>query len=1139
MIFTIGNIITLCIVALTLILYRLADKNSRPLERVKKYAEKCKEEIAVYAEEKSMAVKNFGIDLDVEKKAALKLMENIQKLTAEELAKKSESIARIDEHINAFESSLEELFGMTDRVQENLNRIRDESAFVENTGKRVNEAKEKFEQVEKALNAAQKNLQEIETRMERKNAENLEQTALEVVSSAKSIVSDFEATAQVIERKIGEHRDAVIKTEREREALLARDLELVKKTLKETVENAGKRADKMEDAALVKLREQALERVNQIKTFFEEKIKSVQETLKTEQGTVNEKIKAMHDKWSTEFHDIGSKQKTFHQEWVKGSAELDSMAKKQKEEIITSLSRQQEEINTALFKERDTINSALVQQQNEWKQNFIEFKKQTEKQRKELDTSIITTKNELNQSLQELRVKSITAIKQQHDDLETVVKSHQKEISLTISELKEKSGAAIKSQQQETETLLSKLNTSHSELQAQSKSMIKQQQEEFGTVLGELKGKANSMIVSQQNEINTALEKQMESWKTLCRDTEQNIITANEKRLDDYSKIQIEAVKQLNSLADDAGRLEKELRVSMQEAVSRVKSDFSGFEKEAGASMETASAAFNAQAQVFKKELEEINKELNVIKQQAINNVSENLANFEKDFTAELGKRASEAGRQIADWQAGLQERLENSTGKINHDWQQAEERLTADQRKNIAVLGERLTLDLERLKQEASAFEKGIREEMNNFDETRLSFAEQIKQDLTEIRVTAHNEVKTQVGQHHLSMQETLRLKQRELEKEIEEISASSQNAYASLDEKAVNTRQTYDEWQSSYNARMREMDNSLEELRRHSRETAAENDERVSSFRKNLEDIRKELGVQKKIFEQTGELKQDLESRIEEINADLDRLDQRKNEITQLENQFTHIKRLEDEVNRKMTSFLSERHRIEVMEKDFERFIKTSQSVEAKLNQVSTSDDILQSVQVQIRKLEDSLKETEEKYQRIERKNEVLEETNESIDRNFKMLQKTETAIKNAENIINVLSDQFDNMRSSIEALAVENVKATDAVEKITVLDESLVQLEKRIADMNVAREWLARTETELKALDKDARTHLKLAKGLFERESGKAAVTSKGAPPPQDRDNVLRLKDQGWTIEEIANAMNMGRGEVELILEIGSRG
>jgi len=1248
MIFTIGNLITLGIVALALILYRLLDKNNRPLERVKKYTEKCKEEIAAYAEEKSMAVKNFGIDLDVEKKAALQLMKNIQKLTEEDLAKKSEAIARIEEQINAFESSLDELFGMTDRVQENLSRIRDESAFVENTGKRVIEAKEKFEHVERALGIAEKNLEEAEERLERKNAETLEQTAREVTTQVKSIVSDFEATAGVIESKIEEHREAVIKAERERDAVFTRDMELVKKTFKDVLENAGKRADKMEEAALVKLREQAQERVNQIKVFFEEKIKSVQEALKTEQGTVSEKLKVVHEKLNAEILDVSTKQKTYHQEFVKNSAELNSMAKKQKEEITASLAKQQEEVSSALTKERDTINTAMVQQQNDWKENFLEFKKLAAKQHKELDTEINASKTELNQFVTELRTKTQAALKQQQEELDAAVKLHQKEISTAIGDLKEKSAAAIKQQQQETGDLISKLDASMTEIRTKSENFytqqqkefsstfgglkektdaavrlqheelssalgdlkkktdtavrlqqgelssalddlkektdtavrlqheelsfalgdikektntavklqqeelssalsdikektvtaVKRQQEELSSALGDLKDKTDAAIVSQHSEIDASLKAQMESWKTLCEDTEQGIITATEKRLEDYSRFHSEAAKQLNSLADDASRLESELRLSMQESVARVKNDFSVFEKETGVSMENTAAAFNTQIQALKKEIEEMDKELNGLRQQAYDNVSEKLTIFEKDFTAELGKRASEIGRQIADWQMGLQERLENSAGKITGDWQQAEERITLEQRKSVAALGEKITADLERLKQEAAAFELGMREEMNNVDETRSAFAEQIKQDLAEIRVTAENEVKAQIGRYQISMQETLRLNQRELEKEIEEITEHSKNAYAALDETAINTRQTFDEWQISYNTRMREMDTSLENLRRHSRETAAENDERISVFRQSLEDIRKELGVQKKIFDQTGELKQNLEHRMEEINADLNKLDLRKNEIIQLENQFMHIKRLEDEIQRKITSILSEKHRIEVMEKDFESLLKISQSIEEKKAQVSTSDDILSEVQVKIRRLEDSLKKTEEKYQRIERKNEVLEETNEGIDRNFKALQKTEFAIKNTETTIGALSDQFDNLRSSIETLAAKNEKATDAVEKIAALDESLSQIEQRIADMNVAREWVARTETELKNLDKEIRNQLKLTKSLLDHSKGKKTPENDKGVTPQDRDNVIRLRNQGWTVKEIADTMNLSISEVELILEIGSR-
>jgi len=167
------------------------------------------------------------------------------------------------------------------------------------------------------------------------------------------------------------------------------------------------------------------------------------------------------------------------------------------------------------------------------------------------------------------------------------------------------------------------------------------------------------------------------------------------------------------------------------------------------------------------------------------------------------------------------------------------------------------------------------------------------------------------------------------------------------------------------------------------------------------------------------------------------------------------------------------------------------------------------------------------------------VLEETNEGIDRNFKMLQKTETAIKNAEIIITKLSQQFENISTSIVALAAENEKAADAVEKITTLDENLAQIEKRITEMNVAREWLVNSEAELNRLNKDIRTMLNLTKTQVDKESGKVSAPAvKGGATPQIRDNVISLKRQGWSEEEIASSMKLSRNEVSLILELATR-
>ena len=47
--------------------------------------------------------------------------------------------------------------------------------------------------------------------------------------------------------------------------------------------------------------------------------------------------------------------------------------------------------------------------------------------------------------------------------------------------------------------------------------------------------------------------------------------------------------------------------------------------------------------------------------------------------------------------------------------------------------------------------------------------------------------------------------------------------------------------------------------------------------------------------------------------------------------------------------------------------------------------------------------------------------------------------------------------------------------------------------------------------------------------------SAKKTKGAPPIGIRENVVKLAHQGWKVDEIARALHLSRGEVELILEL----
>ena len=1045
--FTLGNLLTLGIVALVLILYRHTDKNRRSMDIIRKQVDKYKGEIASFAEEKGAAVRDFGIALEVERKAAGELMRRLQTLTEQELSQKSQALAKIDERLKNYDSSMEELAAMAGRVQENLGRIRDESAFVENVGKQIGEAKAKLAFIEKNLGA-------VETRFEKENALALEKISGTLVASVRSTVSDLELSAGTVGRQVEEHRQAIDKIERTRAANIAKDTEAINKTLKDALEKAGARADKMEDAALVKLKEQAQERLLQLKAAWEEKIKSAQENVKTRLADIQEQLKSSREGWKAECAGIESRQKSYMEEWKKGVAELDSFAKQRQDEWK---------------KDAVEFDSRVKQRDEEWKKDSAELKALAKQQREEWK--------------KELAGLDVTA----------------------------------KQQQDEWQKDLTKLDA-----------VAKQQQEEWKQDLAEL---------------DVIAKGQRDEWARLARDAEQNIIAASAKQLEEYKEAQSLEFKRLETLADDSARLETELRRLMQDAVDKANGDFSRFQEDSRRSREKSQAEFDSRLETLRVNLDSIESELAEIRNQARENVSEKLQIFQDDFASDLVKRSAAMETQLGAWQDRFTARLEEIARDGAEDRKQVELRVNAEQRKVIGEQGEKLTGELERLKAQTEAFEEGIREEMRAADDSRVSFKEQLSRDLEEARSSAVTEAQAQIGKYSLSMSETLKQNQRELEEQLREMAALTESRNAELETAAEAFRRNIQDWQGQHSAQMRDLDVSMEEARRRGREMAAENDERIAQTRSELDLIRKELSAQTKLFDQAGELKLDLERRIEDLKDDIERLNQRKTEITQVENQFIQIKRLEDDVNAKMTRFLSEKRRIEVMESDFNRLLLTSQAVEEKLAQVSSSDDTLEAVQLQLRRLEETMKETEEKYQRVERKGQILEETSDGISRNFKALQESESAVKKANEEIQHIFGEIETVRSSIGALATESEKALEASDKLSTLDSSLSHLEKRIAEMQVAREWLARAETEMQALDKDIRSQLRLTRNILNQEGAKTSADSRksqseGALSPRDREDIISLRRQGWNVEEIASAMKRSKGEVELVLEIGSR-
>jgi chromosome segregation ATPase len=1052
--FTAGNLITLAIVILVLVLFRQFDKGKRSLNMLSKYADKLKDDLAAYAAQKEEAVKSYGVSLDVEQQAARELMKQLQ-LTDQELADKAAAVAKIDERIHDYDTTLEELVQMTARVQENLGRLKEEAVFVEDTGAQVKGLREK-------LGALEKDLHKLEQQFERENAASLEKTQEAVIASIRSTVADLAAQAETIERKVEDHREAVDKIEAQRVEHLEKDQELIKETLARSLEEAGRRADKLEDAALLKLRDQAQDRMEKLKAALEEKIRTYQESAKAK---------------------VGEMQELFKQQRGEAKAVVVEFA------------------------------AASKEQQQIWKQDIAEG----EAARTELHLAIAAQKESFDANVDDLR----------------------KDWDRLSGEL----NAGMETHRQQWDTLAGDLQT---KLTAQEQKWLEaasgmdeaavRQQEQWKAQVAGFEG----TLEAQRKNWDLALQTQFDTWHKTMNDAIQQALEESGQRLESYKSAQAEEFQRLAAIADDAARLEGELRRIMAEAESRVRSNFTRFEEEAAALRQNAASSFDAQVKGFQTTLANLQSELAELQKTAHSAVSKNLKDFEDEFFTDLAQRKADIDRRFVDWQEVVEQRLGALQEESLTQRKDMEASLAEESRKTLVTQGERLTTDLEHLRQETTALEAGIREEMLAADETRASFRAQITQDMEELRLTAESSMKVEIGRYTLSSQETIKQNQRDLEARLKEIAQSLESRSSEIAASQDRVRELAEENDGRVAQFRVDLDKAREEAAIQRQEILARTQEEAKALSAAVEEAERRIRdftAQTKLFERTDELKTELERRIEDLRGDIDRLDQRKSEVAQMEGEFARIRRLGDEVGAKMNRFLLEQHRIEVMEADFNRLLQTSQAVEEKLAQVSDTDDTLEAVQVQIRRLEDALRETEEKYQRVERKNQTLEETNNGIARNFKALQESETTLAQVNQNLDSLSSQFGELRIGIETLAGENEKARETADKLGILDETLTSIEQRIKDMQKAREWLAGLETRMEEMYRQAQDHVKLAGDIVNRDPGPSR-DDKSALTPAVRENVLKLARRGWTVKEISNSVKISEGAVELILEFATR-
>ena len=1023
--FTTGNILTLAICLVLVILFRQLDRNNRTLEKVKKFGDKLKDELDAFVKERTAKLEESTIALNVEQAKAVAAVKRLDSIR-EELAQKEASLMERTKAVNdfgkqiaAYDSTIKQLLEMTALAESNLQKITSESDFADSLGKKLMASQKQLEEISAAIPAMHQTFEET-------NRARLAEVQTDTLAKISHTVSDIEQRVEVANRTSSE--------------LLDSTAEKLKELYAKSHAEAAKRADALEDAAFAKLKDQAGERLSKYKDTIEEKTSTLQDSVKDKLSETQALLKSFKSDWQAEAGEYLDATRAAMEDLDKKNAESASFISEKLRSASALTDSQAAEIENRLDAFAKDVDYRLGQ--------FDKLIGDTEK----LDAQLRIVMDET-----EKRVTGEFGLYAQ--DQQAKLDTFSKKL------LGEADALSLR-----MATLESGLNELKSRAYENVSEKLKIFEDDFFADLAK-----------RSDAITAALD----HWKTNVDERLEALSSESEGSRKDFEAAQ--GIEFKNRLAE-IGEQYRAQTAKIEEQIASIETE-----------LRERITASDESILVF---TEQVRKEFELAREKASLDSKNELDAHALSIQEALRKQEREVEARTKEFAASIdaaKTESETTLESIRNGfaaWQARNDHDLAEAKTNLgdklAALGSSTTAAISDLE---GKYQTNYREFIAKTTEERKQYKETLdglKKDMNQANADFKAEYAKTAVEADQSIQKTKALAQ--------EIRESTEQIREKLVQKL----------QGDTGA----LSQTLDEI-----------DKRQKGFI-----------AQTKIFERADELKVSLENDIVSVKAEIARLDVYRDTMSNLEQQYQKVRKLEEDASQKVSRFTAEKKRIDIIESDFNKLLSLSDSIDKKMQELTTSNDDLQQYQVQIRRFEESVTEANGRYERLEKKAVVLDQTVSGIDKAFENLKSLESSLSTYREKLSTMPEEIEGIKRNLDTLLENREKTELIVEKISTLDTVLDDVEKRTEKMQTAREWLARTETRLEDISRQSQEQLKLLGDILKDDA--VGKKGKGAPPIGIRENVVKLAHQGWKVDEIARALHLSRGEVELILELPSK-
>ena len=183
--------ITLVISLMLILFFRQTDKNSRSIEKAKKYGDRVKDEIEGFVNERTQNLREAAIELDAKLSQAIAAVNRLDSIyndfmkKSDVLTSRASSIDTIEKTVAGAEQTIKTVMDMTALAEKNLARVSQESDFVDSLAKKITDARSE-------LSAISKLIPEMQDSFYKQNRERLQSISEELTAGFHNTITAFE-----------------------------------------------------------------------------------------------------------------------------------------------------------------------------------------------------------------------------------------------------------------------------------------------------------------------------------------------------------------------------------------------------------------------------------------------------------------------------------------------------------------------------------------------------------------------------------------------------------------------------------------------------------------------------------------------------------------------------------------------------------------------------------------------------------------------------------------------------------------------------------------------------------------------------------------------------------------------------------